>query len=79
MSLLSWSLVPLQYLFLRWKAEKELHKAATEKRPGAHARAVRRSMAATIRVEVMQMRFPKVTDRIDEMRHRDMVQESYKA
>jgi hypothetical protein len=74
-----WMLVPLQYLFLRWKAEKELQKAKTEKNPGAHARAVRRSMAATVRVELMQMRFPDVTDRIDTIRNRDVVQESYKA
>lgn len=76
---MSWILVPLQYLFLRWKAEKELQKAAAEKNPGAHARAVRRSMAATVSVELMQSRFPAVTDRIDAIRNRDVIQESYKA
>lgn len=76
---MSWILVPLQYLFLLWKAEKELGKAAAKAEPGAHARAVRRSMSAVERVETMQMRFPAVTDRIDTVRRRNLMQESYKA
>ncbi len=76
---MSWILVPLQYLFLRWQADRLLQKTAAEKNPGAHSRAVRRSLRAVEKVEIMQMRFPAVTDRLDEMRRKEEIQESYKA
>jgi hypothetical protein len=76
---MSWILVPLQYMFLRWKAEKLQAKASSSKEAHVHARALRGAMKATEAVELMQARFPKVTDRIDEMRRRDLIQESYKA
>jgi hypothetical protein len=67
--MLSRLLVPLQYLYLCWRAEKLAEKAGTVG-PG-HVRAMERAEAAAAGVETLQIRFQEVTDWVDAKRHRD--------
>lgn len=63
--MIAWLLVPLQYLFMRWRAENILGRA--QKAKGySHGRLMDRGRKAVAAVEAMQLRFPAVTDRIDE-------------
>lgn len=59
-------LVPLQYLYLCWRAEKLAIKAG-RKGPG-HVRAMARAEAASASVETLQIRFREITYKIDNRR-----------
>lgn len=67
--MIAWLLVPLQYLFLRWRAENLLGRAQ-KARGRAHGRLMDRGRAALAQVEAMQKRFPAVTERMDESKRR---------
>ena len=64
-------LVPLQYLYLFWFAEKMIARAY-KSGPG-HVKAIRRAERAVVQVEDLQQRFPEVTDWIDDRRQRDAI------
>ena len=68
--MIAWLLVPLQYLFLRWRAENLVGRAHAA-RGRDHRRLVRRACRAIQRVEEAQLRFPAVVDRIDRAIRRD--------
>lgn len=64
-------LVPLQYLYLFWFAEKMIARANASG-PG-HEKEIRRAERAVVAVEDLQQRFPDVTDWIDDRRQRDAI------
>lgn len=71
--MLSPLLVPLQYLYLSWRAERLTARAADAGKAGrgrAHVSLMRRAETAIARVETLQVRFPSVTDWVDERRRR---------
>lgn len=57
--------VPLQYLFLRHRAETFIAKAAAAGGTSKHARYLMKATKAVAAVEVMQQRFPTITNGID--------------
>lgn len=67
---MAWFLVPLQYLFSTWKAESLIARAASAKKGATHRQQLYKAEAAVLAVEVLQRRFPKVTDAIDARRRR---------
>lgn len=71
--MLSPLLVPLQYLYLTWRAESLTVKAGKAGKAGrdrAHVSLMRRAENAIARVETLQVRFPSVTDWVDERSRR---------
>lgn len=64
-------LVPLQYLYFFWLAEKKIARAYASG-PG-HTKAICRAERAVVQVEDLQQRFPAVTDWIDDRRQRDAI------
>jgi len=64
-------LVPLQYLYFFWLAEKKI--ALAYKSGPGHLKALRRAERAVVQVEDLQQRFPEVTDWIDDRRQRDAI------
>jgi len=72
--MLAWLIVPLQYLFMRWRAENLLGRA--QKATGfQHGRLLNRSRKAVEEVEKMQLRFPGVTERLDNVTRRNALRQ----
>lgn len=62
---MSWILVPLQYLFLIWRAKRYMALAERHGAGPKHARYIKKAVDATVDCEAMQIRFPAVTHWID--------------
>lgn len=72
---MSWLLVPLQYLFAYWRAERLLAIAGRSAgQPARHSRYLSRAQGAVREVELLQMRFPAVTSWIDAKRRRSALE-----
>lgn len=75
--MLSRLLVPLQYLYLCWRAERLVAKAGVK--GAGHPRAMARAEAAAAGVETLQIRFRHVTDWVDARRQRDAMRSQLSA
>lgn len=68
---MAWILVPLQYLFLIWRAQKFTRKAEAAAGSRKHNAYLRKAVAATMACEKMQEQFPSVTNWIDIRRNEE--------
>ena len=68
---MSWLLVPLQYLFVIWRAQTYIVKAAAAAGTRKHNGYLKKAAAATLAAETMQRRFPAVTNWIDIRRNQE--------
>jgi hypothetical protein len=68
---MSWLLVPLQYLFLIWRAQTYTAKAAAAAGTRKHEKYLLKATEATLSAEVLQRRFPEVTNSIDIRRNQE--------
>ena len=76
---MAWILVPLQYLFLIWRAEKLLAETQKSANLPAHRAKLAKSQEAVVKVEILQKRFPAVTDWVDVRRRRDALRNQISA
>jgi dsRNA-specific ribonuclease len=68
---MAWLLVPLQYLFLIWRAQSLIAKAANAAGTRKHPSYLRKATNAVIAAEILQRRFPQVTNWIDIRRNEE--------
>lgn len=68
---MAWLLVPLQYLFIIWRAQRFISKASTAAGTRRHAAYLSRAAKAVIAAEVLQRRFPQITNWIDIRRNEE--------
>ena len=76
---MAWILVPLQYLFLIWRAEKLLAETQKSANYPAHRNKLAKAQEAVVKVEILQKRFPSVTDWVDVRRRRDALRNQISA
>ncbi len=76
---MAWILVPLQYLFLIWRAEKLLAETQKSANSPAHRNKLAKAQEAVVKVEILQKRFPSVTDWVDVRRRRDALRNQISA
>src|SRR3546814_2347294 len=62
---MAWLLVPLQYLFVVWRAQRYIAKASAAAGTRKHAPYLKKATKAVIAAEILQRRFPHVTNWID--------------
>lgn len=62
---MAWLLVPLQYLYLIWRAQLYTAKAAAAAGTKKHLRYLNKASEAAVAAEMMQHQFPQVTNWID--------------
>jgi hypothetical protein len=68
---MAWLLVPLQYLFIIWRAQRFIAKATAAAGTRGHAGYLNKAAKAVIAAEVLQRRFPRVTNWIDIRRNEE--------
>lgn len=68
---MSYLLVPLQYLFLIFRAQQFIAKASNAAGTTRHERYLKKAAAATLEAEKLQRRFPNVTNWIDIRRNQE--------
>ncbi|AXK44102.1 hypothetical protein [Erythrobacter aureus] len=68
---MSWILVPLQYLYLIWRAQANIAKANAAAGKPNHNRLLKKAVKAINACESMQVQFPEVTNRIDIARNEE--------
>lgn len=66
---MAWIIIPLQYLFLIWRAQTLTQKAESSAGKRNHNARLRKAANAVIACETMQHRFPLVTSWIDMRRN----------
>lgn len=76
MNKMSWLLVPLQYLFSTWRAEKAMAEAFAAAESPKHRSLLKRAQRYQEEVESLQVRFPDVTNKVDGIRQRDALRAS---
>lgn len=68
---MAWLLVPLQYLFVVWRAQRYIAKASAAAGTRKHAPYLKKATKAVIAAEILQRRFPHVTNWIDIRRNEE--------
>ncbi len=66
-----WILVPLQYLYLIWRAQANIAKAEAAAGKPQHNHLLKKAVKAIAACEAMQVQFPQVTNRIDIARNEE--------